>query len=302
MKVKGMIAYAEGRIGIAGAPTDVLECLVAYYVEAEGLPSLTAAERAEREAKLFVQKLSEHISDIEGQSNLPVLRVLDEISGRIAGRCWSGAGVSPEELVRNKCLACITQVIVEIQSLTANEFEDFCAAFLALLGATKTKVTPRSGDGGIDFYGWLHLGAFLPGDGGVAHLPDRVKFHFAGQAKHYPTSRLNPAVVRELVGAVVLARHGVGSYAQDSFEGLQFKALDPLVVLLITTGAFSRGARELARNSGIFPCDVGQVALYLSTRRVGFIVNGTEVEFSPVAFRSWIAHHANYEVTAPLDT
>lgn len=219
MKVKAIISYVEKRVGIDGVPTTALECLFNYYIEVEKVAELSAAERAEREGRAFVRKLSEYISDIELDANLPILRVLDEISGRICGRCWSADGLTPEEIVRNKCLASIRQVIAEIQALTAHEFEDFCAAFLALLGASKTKVTPRSGDGGIDFYGWLHLGAFLPGDGGVAHLPDRVRFYFAGQAKHYPNSRLTPSVVRELVGAVSMARHGVGSSSQDAFEG-----------------------------------------------------------------------------------
>src|SRR5690606_25855089 len=108
------------------------------------------------------------------------------------------------------------------------------------------------------------------------------------------------AVVRELVGAVSLARHGVTSSSQDFFEGLGFRSLDPLVALLMTTGAFSRGAKELAISSGIFPCDVGQIAMHLASRKIGFAISGDSVEFSSALFREWVAQRADYQVTMPL--
>jgi hypothetical protein len=301
MKVNVLLDFVEQRIGVSGDPASLVDLLIAYYREEESLSELTAGERAEKEAPKLIQRLADRIAAVENGMTLPVLRIVDEVSGRVCGSCWVSDQASAEERIASSCVASVKEIIAAIHSLKPSDFEDFCAAFLSLLGATKTRVTPRSGDAGIDFYGWLKLGAFLPGDGGFSRLPDRVRFFFAGQAKHYPDTRLGPAVVRELVGAVSLARHGTTSSAQDLFEGMAFRPFDPLVVLLITTGGFTKGAKELAINSGIVPCDVGQIALYLAVRQVGFSITDSIAKFEPNLFMSWIFQRANYELTPPLD-
>ena len=277
---------------MTGSPVSVLDLLSNYYVTREKLSELVALERAEREKDAVIRKLSDHIEGARAELKLPILQIFDEISGRISGSCWSSSGLQPDQILRNRCLAKFGDIVSAIQALTPNEFEQFCAAFLSSLGATKTKVTVQSGDDGIDFYGWLHLGEHQPSQGVLAN---KVRLYFAGQAKHYPKNRLGTAVVRELVGAVELGKAGTISNGQNLFDNERLRPFDPLVVLLITTGAFTKGARKLAAGCGIFTFDVGHVAYHLADRHIGFVLSEESVSFSKEEFDNWITVHANFQ-------
>ena len=111
---------------------------------------------------------------------------------------------------------------------------------------------------------------------------------FAGQAKHYPDSSIGPEVVRELVGAVSLARTRTFSRTDlDIFEHLNLKPFSPLVTLLFTTGKITKGAAELAEQAGVIVRSGEQLAVFLADKGVGII--GCPIgAFNAQAFHNWL--------------
>lgn len=112
------------------------------------------------------------------------------------------------------------QVLDRVQALDAYAFERLCARLLRLAGCRSVEVTSRSGDQGIDGVGVLEISL--------------LSFPVFFQAKKYRNS-VGPAEVRELRGAMA----GRGDKG-----------------ILITSGTFSRGAKEEATRPGVPPLDL----------------------------------------------
>ena len=110
-----------------------------------------------------------------------------------------------------------------------------------------------------------------------------------GQAKHYPNRSIGPNVVRELVGALSLARTKTFSaVGLNLFEDVQMKPFSPLLAMLFTTGEISAGAIQVASEAGIIARNGFQLAVFLADRGVGIHdVNGV-LKFSDDFFRAWL--------------
>lgn len=159
----------------------------------------------------------------------------------------------------------IDQVQAELQQLKWQEFEDACGTVLNLLGCIKPTVSPRSGDGGIDFYGLLKLENRLDNFNPLGGFDQDLCVWLVGQAKHY-SGKVGTAVVRELVGSVELARtRGTSKVWPD----LHLRAFDPVVLLVFTTGEFSEDALSLLKDSGVQFMDGFQFAKFLTDNGVG---------------------------------
>jgi hypothetical protein len=143
-----------------------------------------------------------------------------------------------------------------LESVSFGDFEKICAAVLVLIGAKNAKRTVHSRDQGIDFHGEIILG-----DLEVLSLPffrfsDMFKFWIIGQAKHYPGSKVSTPEVRNLVGSVGLARVKEFGSTSDLMNDLVLRSCDPVFVVFMTTGSFTRDAQQLARNSGVILRDI----------------------------------------------
>ena len=112
------------------------------------------------------------------------------------------------------------QVLERVQLLDAYAFERLCARLLRLAGCRSVEVTSRSNDKGIDGIGILEISL--------------LSFPVFFQAKKYRSS-VGPGEVRELRGAMA----GRGDKG-----------------ILITSGTFSKGAKEEAARSGVAPIDL----------------------------------------------
>lgn len=109
----------------------------------------------------------------------------------------------------------------EIKKLTPPEFEKLCQRILRESGFIQVAVTGRSGDGGIDGRGVVRLGGFL-------------SFHVIFQCKRYEGS-VTSQQIREFKGTMV-GRADKG--------------------LFLTTGTFTRDARQEALRDGSSPIDL----------------------------------------------
>lgn len=112
------------------------------------------------------------------------------------------------------------QVLDRVQALDPYAFERLCARLLRVAGCRSVEVTSRSDDKGIDGIGVLEISL--------------LSFPVFFQAKKHRHD-LGPAVVRELRGAMA----GRGDKG-----------------ILITSGSFSKGAKEEARRPGAPPIDL----------------------------------------------
>lgn len=173
---------------------------------------------------------------------------------------------SDHQLVRRR-RAKHNDVLKELQNLNWREFEIVCMKVLQMLGCSDPRVTSRSDDGGIDFFGKLSLKGRLDNLSPLGGFDQRMTLWMIGQAKFYRAiNTVGPDVVRELVGSVELARTKGTSHV---WNGLEVRAFEPIVILIFTTGEFSNKAMELLRDSGVLYMDGGDLAVFLTDNGVG---------------------------------
>lgn len=171
-------------------------------------------------------------------------------------------------------------VLSEIVNLTPAEFERACTTVLKRLGCSEPHTSSFRNDGGIDFYGSLALKGRLDSPLPLGGIDSRVKVWLIGQAKHYPTSAIEPAVIRELVGSVELARTRGAIHA---WPGLSMQPFDATLMLVFTTGWFSTGSKALLTQSGMIAMNGMQLAAFLCDVGVGFA--GEPPTFDPSKFK-----------------
>lgn len=167
-----------------------------------------------------------------------------------------------------------------LKTLSPREFEFACASVLKLLGCEDPHTTRHSADGGIDFYGRLELKGRLDSSFPYGGLDTRGRVWLIGQAKHYPNSELAPAVLREMVGTVELARTGS---ALQEWPGLDLRPFDASLILIFTTGELGPGARALLDKSGVLSMNGDQLATFLCDAGIG--IDDSTGSFDLTSFR-----------------
>ncbi|WP_313951986.1 restriction endonuclease [Accumulibacter sp.] len=112
------------------------------------------------------------------------------------------------------------ELLLQLQALSPESFEQFCADLLKHLGLERVRVTGGKGDKGIDGEGYLPLGPI-------------VTAKIAFQCKRYSGS-VSPSEVQAFQGAI-----------GDAEKGIFF-----------TTGYFTDSARDAARRPGCKPIEL----------------------------------------------
>jgi hypothetical protein len=292
MRSEKVLQRLEQVIGIAGSPRKLGEAIEVELRQHFGLLPIQAMEEAERLEAKVRQLIIQSSVDSSEQGSYSVLSLSSMNDRIVLGSCHVGPKDSPSVAQAKRQRLQIEPLLEQIRSLTFDQSEAFGACVLKELGAKMVKVTPRSGDQGIDFYGLLSLGQqsdLPPRFGKLAH---DVTLRFAGQAKHYPDRAITPQHIRELVGSIDLARYQVFTRDTDLFDDLELLALNPLVAMFFTTGYFSRGALELAERAGIIARSGEQLAVFLADRRVGIEEIDGVMQFSSGKFLDWLSTHS----------
>lgn len=184
----------------------------------------------------------------------------------VRGASFDDPRLPAEDRTARSRRAFVIEAKAALQGLTHRDFEFACATVLRLLGCKDPRTTRQSNDGGIDFHGRLELKGRLDSPFPYGGLDDRAKVWLIGQAKHYPTSNLAPAVVREMVGTAELARTGG---ALQEWPGLRLRPFDASLILIFTTGGFSVGAKALLDRSGMLSMDGDQLTTFLCDSGIG---------------------------------
>lgn len=227
------------------------------------MPPIRAAELAEQKIAIIARLITKRSELAQRQGVIGEIILVGVTLDSVAGssfvlRLDSGAVAQAK---RNRLNADL--LLRTIRELGFSDFEKFGAAVLRTLGATIATVTPHAGDQGIDFYGELSVGALLGRPTAFFNIAHDTRLLFAGQAKHYPNRSIGPDTVRELVGALSLARTKTFSKVNfELFEGMELRPFSPVLCLLFTTGELTSGAVQLAERAGIVARSGRQLAVF----------------------------------------
>ena len=181
------------------------------------------------------------------------------------------------------------EILETIQSLNFSQFEKFGGAVLRELGCSSPTVTKHSADQGIDFFGEMSIGGLLGEEAATKRLMHSTRMIIVGQAKHYPTRNIGPREVRELIGALSLAR--TSTYSKpglDLFDQINLKPYTPTLAVLFSTGEFTAGARYLADEADLVLYSGLQLAVFLADCGIGIRGIGDSVKFDRAIFQAWL--------------
>ncbi len=290
MTPKAVFDRIEILIGLAGAPRLISEVIEQELAGFFGKPPLAASEHADRLRPAVTKLIWQRAALADDDGTQATLALVGSTSDSVAGACHILAMDPPEVVAAKAQRLHANALLTAIKALSFADFEKFGARVLALLGAESVHITQHGGDQGIDFFGRLSL-AHLHGHASpFMRLAHDIRLSFAGQAKHYPDRNLGPDIVRELVGAVLLARSKTFSRdGLDLFEQAGFKPFSPVATLLFNTGGISSGARRLAEAAGVIVRSGEQLAMFLADHAVGLSPVEGNLVFDPVRFAQWLA-------------
>lgn len=170
-------------------------------------------------------------------------------------------------------------------NLTPDQFEDICGKVLGLLGVDEPKVSRRSADEGIDFFGKLSLSSLLFPEDIYPTIQKQLSIWLVGQAKRYINSQLGTAEIREIVGSVVLGRSKAFGSLDAHYEKLDIRIADPVFTMIITSSTISRNARRLLKKAGVIGVDGNTLSAFLADRKSGLTTDA----FSEPEFLAWIS-------------
>lgn len=179
------------------------------------------------------------------------------------------------------------EYVTALRGLAPLEFEALCAGILNLLGVETPHLTPVTGDEGIDFYGLQKLGGLIYPEDRFPTIQRQLAVWMVGQAKRYQAEKVATPSLRELVGAIDLAKVKAFAGRVERFADLAIRVCDPVVYLFFTTGRISADGWILADRSGIVAMDGETLASFLADREVG-VTGGV---FDGNEFAAWIGRY-----------
>ncbi|MFZ1974831.1 MAG: restriction endonuclease [Candidatus Acidiferrales bacterium] len=178
-----------------------------------------------------------------------------------------------------------------LRELTPRQFEALCTGVLNQLGVKEPVLTPYSADEGLDFYGRLDLERRLLPDVVFPGLQTQLGVWMIGQAKHYSVGKVSTPDIRNLVGAVTLAKgHAFGS-SVVKYKDLTIRVCDPVFYLFFTTSSLSSDAWTLLERSGVVGMDGHMLSAYLAEQGIGL----TQGAFDKAALISWLEAFGTFQ-------
>jgi hypothetical protein len=281
--------HLEKIIPFDGKPQRLKTLIERELILSFGICEIKAAETAERVAPCVGVLISKREGEGEHHGILYPLTIVGSSSDIVAGSCYVFPIDLPSVAQAKLHRVQVGRLYEAIKKLTFSQFEHFGARVLHELGAKKWRVTPHAGDQGIDFYGEITVGHLQNAPKGFFQLAHDVGITVVGQAKHYPTRSIGPNVVRELVGALSMARTKTFSRTGLTlFDDVSMKPFSPLLAMLLTTGEITTGALQLSNAAGIVTRTGLQLAVFLADKGVGIQQVGGLSAFDEQAFSDWL--------------
>ena len=165
---------------------------------------------------------------------------------------------------------CLTPEIEDaFGKLSPIAFEALCGEMLEVVGCENITITQSSKDDGVDAIAELRMAIALEQNSPLHRLAGSLSFLVYGQAKRYAISNpVRQEEVLELEGSWNAMRSAytnreLSAKQLASLQRADYRAADPVMLILMTSGRFTRGALTKARALGVILLDGEQMAQLL---------------------------------------
>ncbi|MEY3787693.1 hypothetical protein BCS42_01130 [Crenothrix sp. D3] len=146
-----------------------------------------------------------------------------------------------------------------IKNIDDVRFESLCAYYVSLLGCSDFRVTRRSSDQGLDFYGTLPFNKYS------FFGPVSEKSFLIGQAKLY-TSKVGTSEIREFVGSIELLRRRIYSSETYAYQfATELKHYTLINPIFISSSSFTKDAVTICQKVGIRMIDIVKLITLLTS-------------------------------------
>ena len=272
-------------VPLSASPRAVDE-ICAEVIQEQGweTTALTALESAERWSKGTLARVRQRLSEFAEVGRPAAITFNSSSDYLIQGACFVEPGDPPDLINKKQRRLRSAKYAGLFRQLTPDEFEVLCAKLLNCLGVEDAEVTRHSADEGIDFFGRVRFEDLIPTPDLTTTVQKQLSVWLVGQAKRNVRTNLGTPVVRDLVGAVQLARAGVHAHDLSPFANLKIRVADPVIAIVVTTGSLSTDAWNVLKRSGVVGMDGEMVAAFFADRGVG--PNPDDVDLAQL--RAWL--------------
>lgn len=243
-----------------------------------------AREFAEKYEQEFLTDLRAEVSQLNRLGRFCPVEFNNSSENLLQGVAFIAPRDARDVKTQKKHRAQYKEYEAEIAQLDPGDFEALCAGLLATLGVDEPKLTPGSRDEGIDFYGHLSLESRILPKKLFSGVESQLKVWMVGQAKRYRTTQVSTSDIRNLVGAVDLAKGHAYGATDKKYQQLRLRVCDPVFYLFFTTGTISLDGWQLLERSGVVGMDGHMIAAFLADQKIG-AVRG---KYSRSMFVKWI--------------
>ncbi len=248
--------------------------------------SSEAEECAERLQLAFLVLLRREYNSLAEDDRICLYEFAVSSDTIVQGSAYIAPGIhDPEVEALRRQRGHIARYLAKLDALSPREFEGVCRGILSLLGSDSPTLTVVSRDEGIDFYGRLTIQVGLQGLDRLPGLHRRLAVWIVGQAKHFKQGQVATADIRDLVGAVNLARSRAYGSGSDKYADLQLKVCDPVFFLFLTTGRISPDGWRVSKASGVVVMEGPDVAAFLADHRLALSEAG---ELDDQSWDAWV--------------
>ena len=242
-----------------------------------------AAERAESWNTNVKEQLRNKLNELQEIGRPARIVFNSSDSDYVQGACFIEPNDPPRIQEQKRRRSRVDQYQKLIRQLTPEDFEYLCRRVLELFGVRTPYLTRRTADDGIDFFGQLEGESVFFRHDPQPTIQKQLSIWLVGQAKQYARTRTGTPAIRELVGAVTLGRSGSISTNVSPFPRLRIRVGDPVILMLVTSGALSTRAWNLADRSGVIGIDGELLAAFLIDRLPN--LGGSP---DPTEFQKWL--------------
>lgn len=277
-----------GTMDISASPKPGVEWIVDVATQEKwfGDP-LAVREKAELWEAAFLSELRRQLRQARRMGKHAVFAFNSSSEYMIQGAAFVEPR-DPDDVKRSKRRAGqYNSYVAALGDLTPRQFEGLCVGVLSELGVEKAVLTQYSADEGIDFFGKLRLEKLMVPPHAVAGIERQLEVWLIGQAKHYKSGVVSTFEVRDLVGAVELAKGKAFGSGDLKYPELSIRACDPVFYVLMTTGRLSAATWRLLDRSGVTGMDGSMVAGFLAEHGTGM----KDSKFDRASLMRWLNRH-----------
>lgn len=215
--------------------------------------------------------------------------------GSFVPNLMAGTESGAAEIARMSRLRTAPAMEEVLCQLTPDEFEEVCGLILTAIGCTAVTVTQSTKDDGVDAIAALSMelvNTLLTPTPLFYRVIGGLSFLMFAQAKRYALDHLvGKEEVVELQGswAALANEYADGTIAAErraALERADYRAADPVLLLMMTTSTLTAGAAAKAAALGMIALDGAQIAQLLVEADIGLEFVGEDAVPSVAALTS----------------